>query len=62
MEFKNLNDRDLQRIKTEPGSVYIALWKGSQDPKIEILFSKPSPEKWDFVECRVANKIRHEKR
>jgi len=54
--FKNFNDRDLHRMKQEPsGVVYIAIWKASKDPKLEILFSKPDPEKWDFVECKVVN-------
>ena len=58
--FKNLNERDLHQMKTELGSIYIALWKGSKDPTIEILFSKPNPEKWGFVECKVVDNSRGE--
>jgi len=51
---KNNNERHLRRMRhPDTKTVYIAIWKGSKDPKIEILFKKPDREKWKFVKCKV---------
>jgi len=56
LKNRNLNELLLHRLKAEAGSIYIALWKGSKDPKIELLVKEPDPDKWDFVEVRVVDK------
>ena len=55
---RNQNEFDLNKARFKPGFFYIALWKKSRDPKVEILFSRPNPDQWEFIECKVNRELR----